>query len=149
MSTMNKTVILEKQTRQSILMGLLEEHPSIANTSFVSLQVFLSTLIRDERHEDWFKCAKLLQDHAQAGGILETTLSYPISVDHLMSFMQTMIDEGWTLDDLPLSNPKEKALKVVLSILWPHFQRRAQQWEQFMEKIDPNSIQVYDHFYPF
>ncbi len=149
MTTMNKTVILEKQTRQSILMGLLEQQPSITNTSFVSLQVFLSTLVRDERQEDWFRCAKLLQDHAQAGGILETTLRYPISIDHMMSFIQTMIDEGWTLDDLPLLNPKERALKDILSILWPHFQRRAQQWEQFMDKTEPSSIQVYDHFYPF
>jgi len=149
MTQHNKTIILEKQTRQSVLMDHLKNNPSIGDSTYVSLNVFLNTLIRDERDQDWFTCARLLEEHASVGGILETTLRFPITIDHLMAFMQTMADEGWTLDDLPNTKPKETALKKILTVLVPHFQRRASQWETFMNLPNPQDLTVMDHFYPY
>ncbi len=148
MTQTNKIVILEKQTRQSVLMTQLKQQPSITDTTYVSLNVFLNTLIHDERNQDWFTCAKIIQDKAQVSGILEKTLRYPVSIDHLMSFMLKMNDEGWTIDDCPETNPKEKALKLILNELWPHFQRRAQQWDQF-NQLNLKHVTIYDHFYDY
>ena len=149
MTQNHKTIILEKQTRQSIIMEDLKTALSISDTSYVSLNVFLNTLIRDEREQDWFKCARLLQEQASKAGILEGTLRFPISTDHVLGFIQLMADEGWTLDDLPDQKPKEGAIKKILEVLVPVFQRRTQQWDLFMSMTDPESVTVYEHFYPY
>lgn len=140
------TVILEKQTRQTVLLRELRQTPSIGNVSYVSLNVFLNTLERDERNKDWFEAALTLQQNAHLAGILETTCRYPITTDHLMTFIQRMADEGWTLEDLPDQSPKDIALRSILSVLVPRFDRRARQWVAF-EAMDLSTIAVYQNFY--
>jgi ATP-dependent helicase/nuclease subunit B len=141
------TVILEKQTRQAVLLRQLKETPSIGNVSYVSLNVFLNTLERDERNKDWFEAALTIQQMAHQAGILETTCRYPITTDHMMTFIQRMADEGWTVEDLPEQSPKDQALKAILKVLVPKFDRRVKQWAAFEIK-DLSSIAVYQHFYP-
>ena len=141
------TIILEKQTRQAVLLRQLSQTPSIGNVSYVSLNVFLNTLERDERNKDWFEAALTLQQNAHAAGILETTCQYPITTDHVMTFIQRMADEGWSISDLPDHSPKDQALKAILSIMVPKFDRRVKQWAAFEAK-DLSSIAMYQHFYP-
>jgi len=149
MTTMNKTVILEKQTRQSILMGLLEQQPSIANTSFVSLNVFLNSFVRDEREQDWFKCAAILEREAHRFPTLEKILKFPITSDHLLTFINTMADEGWSIEDLPEGSLKDKELKAILTLLLPEFNRRESQWVAVNQRSTYSDVQIYDHFYPY
>jgi ATP-dependent helicase/nuclease subunit B len=141
------TVILEKQTRQAVLLRKLSQQASIGNVSFVSLNVFLNTLERDERNKDWFEAALTLQKNAHLAGILETTCRYPITTDHVMTFIHRMADEGWTLNDLPEHTPKDQALKAILNVMVPKFDRRVRQWAAFEAK-DLSSVAVYQHFYP-
>jgi hypothetical protein len=141
------TVILEKQTRQAVLLRQLKETPSIGNVSYVSLNVFLNTLERDERNKDWFEAALTIQQMAHQAGILETTCRYPITTDHMMTFIQRMADEGWTVEDLPEQSPKDQALKAILKVMVPKFDRRVKQWAAFETK-DLSTIAVYQHFYP-
>ncbi len=140
------TVILEKQTRQSVLLRELSQNPSIGNVSYLSLNVFLNTLERDERNKDWFDAALTLQLKAHQAGILEATCRFPITTDHMMTFIQRMADEGWTLDDLPDQSPKDQALKKILAILVPRFDRRVRQWAAF-EAFNLSSVAVYKNFY--
>ena len=141
------TVILEKQTRQAVLLRELSQQASIGNVSFVSLNVFLNTLERDERNKDWFEAALTLQKNAHLAGILEATCRYPITTDHVMTFIHRMADEGWTLNDLPEHTPKDQALKAILNVMVPKFDRRVRQWAAFEAK-DLSSVAVYQHFYP-
>lgn len=149
MTQNNKTVILEKQARQSILMGLLKDQSTITETNFVSLNVFLNTLIKDERNEDWFKCVALLEKEAHKFETLEEILKFPITTDHILSFLNTMMDEGWELDDLPTLTQKDADLKDVLSFLYPIFNRKKQQWGAFSDVVGESDVKVYDNFYPY
>ncbi|TXT19617.1 MAG: Uncharacterized protein FD133_251 [Erysipelotrichaceae bacterium] len=149
MSTTNKTVILEKQTRQSILMGLLEEKPFIEDTSFISFNVFLNSFIRYESDQDWFKCITILEKEAHKFPTLEKILKFPITSDHLLSFMNTMADEGWGIDDLPEESLKDKELKEIITLLLPQFNRRECQWQAANQQASYENVQIYDHFYTY
>ncbi len=150
MTQNQKTVILEKQARQSILMGLLKDRSTITETNFVSLNVFLNTLIKDEKNEDWFKCVALLEKEAHKFGVLKTILSFPITSESLLEFIQLMADEGWTLDQLPTRNKKEEELKKVLSLILSQegFDRRFKQWEN-ASKLDMSQMELTDNFYTY
>jgi RecB family exonuclease len=150
MTQNNKTVILEKQARQSILMGLLKDQSTITETNFVSLNVFLNTLIKDEKNEDWFKCVALLEKEANKFGVLKTILSFPITSESLLEFIQLMADEGWTLDQLPTRNKKEEELKKVLTLILSQegFDRRFRQWEN-ASKLDMSQMELTDNFYTY
>jgi ATP-dependent helicase/DNAse subunit B len=150
MTQNHKTVILEKQARQSILMGLLKDRSTITETNFVSLNVFLNTLIKDERNEDWFKCVALLEKEAQNFSVLKTILSFPITSESLLEFIQLMADEGWTLDQLPTRNKKEEELKKVIQLILSHegFDRRFRQWEK-ASHLELSTTEINDNFYSY
>lgn len=150
MTQTKQIVILEKQARQSILTDLLKQQPSISETDFVSLNGFLNSFVKDDHSADWFKTVALLEKHRDQFDVLKTILSFPITSETLLSFIQTMADEGWTLDDLPLRNKKETQLKEVLTLIMNQegFDRRVKQWA-VASASDFSKVELYDHFYAY
>jgi ATP-dependent helicase/nuclease subunit B len=150
MTQNHKTVILEKQARQSILMGRLKDQSTITETNFVSLNVFLNTLIKDEKNDAWFKCVALLEKEAQNFDVLKTILSFPITAESLLEFINLMADEGWTLDQLPNRNKKEIELKKAIALILSKegFDRRFRQWEN-ASKLDLSQTELTDNFYSY
>ena len=150
MTQTNKIVILEKQARQSILTDLLKQQPSISETDFVSLNGFLNHFVKDDRKRDWVKTIALLEKERSRFEVLNTILSFPITAETLLSFIETMADEGWTLDDLPVRNKKETELKEVLTLILTQdgFDRRFKQWTA-ANKTDFSKVELYDHFYAY
>ncbi len=150
MTQTNKTIILEKQARQSIVMERLKDNPTIGDTDFVSLNGFLNTLVKDERTEDWFKCVALLEKEAEKFEVLKTILSFPITADTLLEFITLMADEGWTIDQLPQRNKKEIELKKVINLILSQegFDHRFRQWENSL-RLDMNQVELTDNFYTY
>lgn len=150
MTQTNKNVILEKQARQSILTDLLKKQPSISETDFVSLNGFLNSFVKDDKKSDWVKTIALLEKERSRFEVLNTILSFPITAETLLSFIETMADEGWTLDDLPVRNKKETELKEVLTLILNQegFERRFKQWDS-ANKADFSKVELYDHFYTY
>jgi ATP-dependent helicase/nuclease subunit B len=150
MTQTHKIVILEKQARQSILTGLLQQQSAIGDTNFVSLNGFLNSLVKDDRNADWFKTVSLLQKEIGRFDVLKTILSFPITAETLLSFIQTMADERWTVDDLPERNKKEKELKqaILLILSQEGLDRRSRQWEASHAQ-DLTHVELYEHFYAY
>ena len=150
MTQHNKTVILEKQARQSILTGLLKQQSSIGETNFVSLNGFLNTMIKDDRNADWFRTVALLEKEMGRFDVLKTILSFPITAETLLSFIETMADEGWKVEDLPERNNKEVELKKAITLILSQdgMDRRYRQWEASKAQ-DLSHVELYESFYAY
>ncbi len=150
MTQTNKIVILEKQARQSILTDLLKKQPTISDSDFVSLNGFLNKAVKDDKNADWFKTVALLEKERNRFEVLSTILGFPITAETLLSFIDTMADEGWTLDKLPERNQKETELKAVLTLILNQegFDRRFKQWAA-ADTTDFTKVELYDHFYAY
>jgi len=150
MTQTNKIVILEKQARQSILTGLLKQQSAISDVSFVSLNVFMNSFVKDERNNDWFKAVSLLEEVANQYDVLKTILRFPVTAQTLLSFIDTMADEGWTVKDLPVRNEKEEQLKEVIEYLIKQgFDRRFRQWAMIESSPDLSDVSIYQNFYDY
>lgn len=146
-----QTIIVERQSNQKILLDLLSKQSSIGDTSFVSLNVFLNTLVESHPDEDWFKCALALENLSQDEHItiFKDILHFPITSDQVISFLNTMAEEGWKLEDLPDIDAKTHELKYVLGHLSQSLNIKARQWQKVSELDDLSNITVHDHFHSY
>lgn len=142
--------ILPTQSKQKYVLDLLKSNSSIGDTSFVSLSVYLNTLVSVEKQALWMACAKVLNNLSRSSdiSILKQVLNYPITVDQVLRFVQRMADEGWSLDDLPQQSLKEKELILVLKEVLPCTQGLFDQWRAFHAQ-DLRSVSVLTHLYPY